>query len=186
MKRIFDVSLSIALISALSFLMLLIAILVKLSSSGPVLYWSSRVGRYGAIFRMPKFRTMLVDTPEVASDLLKNPSDHMTLIGPFLRVTSLDELPQLWSILLGDMSFVGPRPALFNQSELISLREQYGISQLSPGLTGLAQIHGRDQLSISEKVQFDLEYLLKRSFWFDMRIMGLTFLLVLRRSGVAH
>lgn len=165
---------------------LIVAIVVRLTSSGPVLYWSNRVGRFNAIFRMPKFRTMQVGTPAVATHLLSDSGQYLTPIGSFLRKSSLDELPQLWSILIGDMSFVGPRPALFNQDDLIELRTQYGVDQLAPGLTGWAQVNGRDELSIPVKVQFDVEYLQKQSFWFDLKILGLTFLKVVRRAGVSH
>jgi O-antigen biosynthesis protein WbqP len=157
-----------------------------LTSSGPVLYWSHRVGRWNIIFKMPKFRTMRVITPAVATHLLSDPAQYLTPVGSLLRKSSLDELPQLWSILIGDMSFVGPRPALFNQDDLITLRTQYGVNQLVPGLTGWAQVNGRDELSISIKVQYDVEYLHKQSFLFYMKILGLTFLKVVRRSGVSH
>ena len=165
---------------------LVVAILVRLISSGPVLYWSNRVGRGNIIFKMPKFRTMVVGTPAVATHLLANSDQYLTSIGPFLRKSSLDELPQLWSILVGDMSFVGPRPALSNQVDLVTLRTQYGVDKLVPGLTGWAQVNGRDELSIPIKVQFEVEYLQKQSFWFDMKILGLTFLKVVRRAGVSH
>jgi len=165
---------------------LVVAILVRLTSSGPALYWSDRVGRRNIIFKMPKFRTMQVGTPAVATHLLSDSSQYLTPVGSFLRKSSLDELPQLWSILVGDMSFVGPRPALFNQDELIALRTQYGVDKLFPGLTGWAQVNGRDELSIPVKVQYEVEYLQKQSFWFDMKILGLTFLKVVRRAGVSH
>jgi O-antigen biosynthesis protein WbqP len=164
----------------------LIAALVKLTSCGPVLYWSERVGRGNKIFRMPKFRTMRVDTPAVATHLLLDPGNFLTSVGPFLRKSSLDELPQLWSILRGDMSFVGPRPALFNQDDLIALRAQYGVDKVLPGLTGWAQINGRDELPIPEKVKLDVEYMNRQSFFLDMKIIGLTFLKVLRKEGVMH
>lgn len=167
-------------------LIVLIAVLVQLTSSGPVIYWSDRVGRHNKIFRMPKFRSMRVNTPAVATHLLHNPAEWLTPIGPFLRKTSLDELPQLWSILKGDMSFVGPRPALFNQDDLIVLRTDAGVSELLPGLTGWAQINGRDKLSIPEKVKLDIEYLQRRSFAFDLTILWMTFLKVLRRDQVSH
>lgn len=159
---------------------------IRLSSEGPALYWSERLGRHNQIFKMPKFRTMQVGTPVLATHQLKDPEKYLTLIGPFLRKSSLDELPQLWSILIGDMSFVGPRPALFNQEDLIALRTQYGIDQLLPGLTGWAQVNGRDELSILIKVEYEVEYLQKQSFWFDMKILVLTFLKVVRRAGVSH
>lgn len=162
------------------------AIIVKLTSKGPILYWSDRVGKNNMIFKMPKFRTMQVGTPAVATHLLSDSDKYLTLIGSFLRKSSLDELPQLWSILVGDMSFVGPRPALFNQDDLIALRTQYGVDELVPGLTGWAQVNGRDELSIPIKVQYEVEYLNKQSFLFDMKILFFTFLKVVRRTGVAH
>jgi O-antigen biosynthesis protein WbqP len=165
---------------------LFVALAVRLTSKGPVLYWSDRVGRNNVIFRMPKFRSMGVGTPAMATHLLANPQAHLTPVGGFLRRSSLDELPQLWSILRGDMSFVGPRPALFNQDDLIALRTQSGVHELVPGLTGWAQINGRDELPIPEKVKLDAEYLVRCSFWFDIRILWLTFIKVLRREGVAH
>jgi len=163
-----------------------VALLVRLTSPGPVLYWSDRVGRHNRIFKMPKFRSMRVNAPAVATHLLENPDQWLTPIGSFLRKTSLDELPQLWSILKGDMSFVGPRPALFNQDDLIALRTQHGIHELVPGLTGWAQINGRDELPIPQKVQFDVEYLQRRSLAFDLKILWLTALKVLVRDGVSH
>lgn len=186
MKRIFDILFSTFLMVIFFIPMLLVAFLVKLSSDGPVLYWSNRVGRYNQIFRMPKFRTMRLDSPEVASSLLLNPCEYMTPVGLFLRKSSLDELPQLWSILIGHMSFVGPRPALFNQGDLIQLRDSYGISELLPGLTGLAQINGRDELSILDKVSYDAEYLRRKSFVLDITIIWLTILRVINRSGISH
>lgn len=165
---------------------LIIAVAVRLTSKGPALYWSDRVGRNNQIFRMPKFRTMLIDTPAVATHLLSDPASCLTPIGSFLRKTSLDELPQLWSILKGDMSFVGPRPALFNQDDLIALRTERDVHALVPGLTGWAQINGRDELPIPQKVELDREYLERRSFMFDIKIMWLTFLKVVRRDGVSH
>lgn len=186
MKRIFDLFLGIGAATVLTLPILLVAILVRLTSPGPVLYWSDRVGRHNRIFRMPKFRSMRVDTPAVATHLLANPGAYLTPIGSFLRKSSLDELPQLWSILKGDMSFVGPRPALFNQDDLIALRTRYGVHELVPGLTGWAQINGRDELPIPEKVRLDVAYMQSRSFWFDLRILWLTFLKVLRRDDVAH
>lgn len=167
-------------------LIVFVAVLVRLTSPGPALYWSNRVGRHNRIFRMPKFRTMRMDTPAVATHLLENPDQYLTPIGSFLRKTSLDELPQLWSILKGDMSFVGPRPALFNQDDLIALRTEAGVHVLLPGLTGWAQVNGRDELPIPEKVKLDAEYLQKRSFGFDLWILWLTLLKVLRRDGVSH
>jgi len=186
MKRLFDLVLVVFFAIALALPFLLVTILVRLTSSGPVLYWSDRVGRFNVIFQMPKFRTMRVGTPAVATHLLSDSGQYLTPIGSFLRKSSLDELPQLWSILVGDMSFVGPRPALFNQDDLITLRTQYGVDQLLPGLTGWAQVNGRDELSIPDKVQYELEYIQKQSFWFDLKILGLTFLKVVRRAGVSH
>ncbi len=186
MKRLFDFSL--ALFAALLLLLplLVVALMVRLTSVGPILYWSDRVGMRNAIFKMPKFRTMLIDTPAVATHLLSNPHTYLTPIGSFLRKSSLDELPQLWSIIKGDMSFVGPRPALFNQEDLIALRTQHGVDLLLPGLTGWAQINGRDELPIPEKVKLDVEYRQRQSFWFDMKIIVLTFVKVLGRDGIQH
>lgn len=186
MKRAFDLVLSIVLLFLLIILIILVALAVKCTSPGPILYWSDRVGKDNSIFKMPKFRSMRIDTPAVATHLLENPAGYLTSIGSFLRETSLDELPQLWPILLGKMSFVGPRPALFNQYDLIKLRTEKGVHILLPGLTGWAQINGRDELSIPDKVELDFQYLLKRSFWFDMRILFLTVLKVINRDGVAH
>jgi O-antigen biosynthesis protein WbqP len=186
MKRLFDLTLALLLSLLLLAPALLIALLVRLTSAGPALYWSDRVGRDNAIFRMPKFRTMRIDTPAVATHLLGDPKTFLTPIGSFLRKTSLDELPQLWSILKGDMSFVGPRPALFNQHDLIELRTRCGVQCLLPGLTGWAQINGRDELPIPVKVEFDREYLERRSLRFDLRILLLTFIKVVRREGVTH
>jgi O-antigen biosynthesis protein WbqP len=186
LKRLFDLALAIMLSVVLALPILIVAILVRLTSPGPALYWSDRVGRQNRIFRMPKFRSMRTDTPAVATHLLANPAAHLTPIGPFLRKSSLDELPQLWSILVGDMSFVGPRPALFNQDDLIALRTAQGVHELIPGLTGWAQINGRDELPIPEKVMLDAEYLRRRSLWFDIRILCLTAAKVLRRDGVSH
>ena len=163
-----------------------IALFVKLSSVGPVLYWSDRVGRYNRIFKMPKFRTMKTGTPAVATHLLNDPESHLTPIGSFLRKTSLDELPQLWSILVGDMSFVGPRPALFNQNDLIEARTRLGVDALIPGLTGWAQINGRDELPIVEKVSLDSDYMRRRSFVFDIYILWKTAIKVVKRDGVIH
>ncbi len=186
MKRTFDAMLALFLLLLFSLPMLLVAMLVKLTSPGPVLYWSDRVGRGNAIFRMPKFRTMRTDTPAVATHLLNDPGCYLTPIGNFLRKSSLDELPQFISILRGDMSFVGPRPALFNQDDLIALRTGKGVHELTPGLTGWAQINGRDELPIPVKVAYDVHYLEHRSLLFDLRIMLLTFIKVLRREGVRH
>lgn len=186
MKRLTDIFLALLATLLLILPILLVAVLVRLTSPGPVLYWSDRVGRGNRIFRMPKFRSMRVGTPAVATHLLNNPAIHLTPIGSFLRRSSLDELPQLWSILIGDMSFVGPRPALFNQDDLVALRTQAGVHELQPGLTGWAQINGRDELPIPEKVALDVEYLQRQSFWFDLRIIGLTALKVVRSDGVSH
>ncbi len=186
MKRIFDLCLAgfAALFLLLPFLV--IWLMVRLTSTGPALYWSDRVGRNNKIFKMPKFRSMRVDTPAVATHLLGNPEQFLTPIGSFLRKSSLDELPQLWSIINGDMSFVGPRPALFNQDDLIALRTQYGVHHLVPGLTGWAQINGRDELPIPEKVKLDVEYMQQQSFLMDIKIIILTFVKVLRSEGVQH
>lgn len=186
LKRAFDLVLGTVALVILAVPLIIIAIAVKLTSPGPVLYWSNRVGVRNSIFRMPKFRSMRIDAPVVATHLLKNPDQWLTPIGSFLRKTSLDELPQLLSILRGDMSFVGPRPALFNQDDLIALRTQAGVDALVPGLTGWAQINGRDDLPIPVKVEFDAEYLKRRSFWFDMKIIWLTFIKVIREDNVDH
>ncbi|MDD3484481.1 sugar transferase [Azovibrio restrictus] len=186
MKRFVDLLLALGATLVLLLPILLVALAVKLTSSGPVLYWSDRVGRHNRIFRMPKFRSMRTGTPAVATHLLDNPGAYLTPIGSFLRRSSLDELPQLWSILAGDMSFVGPRPALFNQDDLIALRTAQGVHELVPGLTGWAQINGRDELPIPEKVRLDAEYLRRRSLGFDLRILWLTFIKVVRRDGVSH
>lgn len=186
MKRVFDLLLALAAALVLAVPVLLVAVLVRLTSPGPALYWSDRVGRHNKIFKMPKFRSMRVGTPAVATHLLADAQSHLTPIGSFLRKSSLDELPQLWSILVGDMSFVGPRPALFNQHDLIALRTQQGVHALVPGLTGWAQVNGRDELPIPDKVKLDVEYLQRQSLWFDIRILWLTFVKVLRRDGVSH
>ena len=185
-KRFFDLALVLVASPLLVLPMLLIALAVKLTSKGPVLYWSDRVGRSNKIFRMPKIRTMSVQTPEVATHLLSNSGTYLTSIGPFLRKASLDELPQIYSILKGDLSVVGPRPALHNQNDLVALRTECGVHALIPGLTGWAQVNGRDDLPIPVKVQYDNEYLQKRTFLFDLRILCLTFLRVIRRDGVTH
>ena len=166
--------------------LLLLALLVTITSKGPVLYWSDRVGQHNRIFRMPKLRTMKTGTPAVATHLLDNPQAHLTPVGGLLRRTSLDELPQLWSILVGDMSWVGPRPALFNQTDLIEMRTQTGVHQLVPGLTGWAQVNGRDEIALTDKVRLDREYLQRQSFFFDIHILWLTVLKVVRREGVTH
>lgn len=186
MKRAFDFCLALAAAMILLIPIVLVALLVKLTSRGPAIYWSDRVGRHNTLFKMPKFRTMRVDTPAVATHLLSNPGQFLTPVGSFLRKSSLDELPQLWSILAGDMSFVGPRPALFNQDDLISLRTSYGVDKIRPGLTGWAQINGRDELPIPQKVQLDVEYMQRQSFWFDLKIVFLTFWKVFQRDGITH
>lgn len=186
MKRAFDLLLALCAGVVLSMPILLIALCVRLTSPGPVLYWSDRVGRNNKIFQMPKFRSMRVDTPAVATHLLSNPEQYITSIGKFLRKTSLDELPQLYSILKGDMSFVGPRPALFNQDDLIRLRTESGVDKLIPGLTGWAQINGRDDLPIPVKVRLDVEYLHRRTFWFDLVILWKTFIKVVQGDSVSH
>ncbi len=185
-KRFFDLFFGICAAAVLVLPILIVAVLVRLTSKGPALYWSDRVGKGNCIFRMPKFRSMRVGTPAVATHLLNDPTVYLTPIGSFLRKSSLDELPQLWSILRGDMSFVGPRPALFNQDDLIALRTEQGVHDLVPGLTGWAQVNGRDELPIPEKVKLDVEYLQRCTLWFDIRILWLTFVKVLRRDGVSH
>jgi O-antigen biosynthesis protein WbqP len=186
MKRLFDLVLVLVLLSLLVMPMLFVAIAVLLSSRGSVLYWSDRVGTGNVVFKMPKFRSMRLDTPELATHKMTNPSEFLTPIGGFLRRNSLDEIPQLFSIFKGDMSFVGPRPALFNQDDLIALRTEKGVDQLVPGLTGWAQINGRDDLSILEKVELDVVYMGQKSFWFDLKILWMTFLKVVSRVGVRH
>ncbi len=186
MKRICDLVLVLICVSILIIPILITTLLVWLTSSGPALYWSDRVGRDNQIFKMPKFRSMKVDTPVVATHLLTDPKSVLTPIGDFLRKSSLDELPQLWSILKGDMSFVGPRPALFNQDDLITLRTEKRVHILMPGLTGWAQINGRDELPINEKVNLDVEYLHNHSFMFDLKILWATVMKVLQRDGVSH
>jgi len=185
-KRAFDLGLALVLAVVLTVPMCVIAMLVRLTSPGPALYWSDRVGRSNLTFRMPKFRSMRIDTPAVATHLLQNSDHWLTPIGSFLRKSSLDELPQLWSILKGDMSFVGPRPALFNQDDLITLRTEKGVHELVPGLTGWAQVNGRDELPIPQKVALDAEYLQRQSLWFDLKILWMTALKVLARDGVSH
>lgn len=186
MKRTFDLILALLATPFLLLPFLIVAIMVRMTSEGPILYWSDRVGQRNRIFRMPKFRSMLVDTPAVATHLLNNPHHHLTSIGSFLRKSSLDELPQLWSILKGDMSFVGPRPALFNQEDLIMLRKSLGVDILRPGLTGWAQVNGRDELDIPQKVQLDYEYLQRQSLVFDFKILVLTFYKVLSKDGITY
>ena len=186
MKRTFDLALGGLAGLILLPPVLVVAALVRLTSTGPILYLSDRVGRNNAIFKMPKFRSMRVGTPAVATHLLTDPNAYLTPIGSFLRKSSLDELPQLWSIIRGDMSFVGPRPALFNQHDLIEMRTRSGVHALLPGLTGWAQVNGRDEIPISDKLKLDLEYFERQSFWLDLRIIALTFQKVLRRDGIAH
>ncbi|MBT4731985.1 sugar transferase [Candidatus Woesearchaeota archaeon] len=186
MKRIFDIVLSIILLIVLILPMLLIALLIRFTSDGQALYWSDRVGKNSVVFKMPKFRSMQTNTPVVATHLMKQPDEFLSPVGGFLRRSSLDELPQLFSILKGDMSFVGPRPALFNQDDLIALRIEKGVDQLMPGITGWAQVNGRDELSIADKVNFDVEYLINQSFLFDLRILWMTFVKVIKRVGVKH
>jgi len=186
MKRYFDFLLAVSAALILAVPIFLIAVLVRMTSPGPVLYWSDRVGRHNKLFRMPKFRSMHVGTAAVATHLLPDPKAHLTPIGSILRKSSLDELPQLWSILIGDMSFVGPRPALFNQQDLIELRATQGVHVLLPGLTGWAQVNGRDELPIAQKVAMDAEYLLRHNFWFDIQILWLTLLKVVKHEGVSH
>ena len=186
MKRLFD------LLAAMQTLIVflvpagLVALVVLLTSKGPIIYLSDRVGRYNKIFKMPKFRTMRIDTPAVATHLMVNTEQFLTPVGSFLRKFSLDELPQLWSIIIGDMSFVGPRPALFNQDNLISLRTEKGVENLLPGITGWAQVNGRDYLSIPEKVAFDEAYMKRQSFWFDMKIILITLSKMIEKIGVSH
>ncbi|MBN8461910.1 MAG: sugar transferase [Dechloromonas sp.] len=186
MKRLFDLFLVLTAGVVLILPIMIVAAAVRLTSPGPALYWSDRVGRHNRIFRMPKFRSMRIGTPAVATHLLQDPDAWLTPIGAFLRKTSLDELPQLWSILAGDMSFVGPRPALFNQDDLVALRTERGVHELVPGLTGWAQVNGRDELPIPDKVALDVEYLRRHSFLFDLRILWLTVVKVIRRDGVSH
>ncbi len=185
-KRIFDITLGIVLVGFFVLPMLCIAVLILLTSPGPVLYWSDRIGIQNKIFKMPKFRTMRIDTPALATHLLQNPKQYVTPIGSFLRRSSLDELPQLFTVLRGDMSFVGPRPALYNQDDLITLRTAKGIHLLIPGLTGWAQINGRDDLPIPVKVDYDLYYMHHQSFWFDLLILGRTFWKAINGEGVRH
>lgn len=185
-KRVFDILLSLLFLLLFSPALAILALLIKATSKGPAVYWSDRVGKCNQIFRMPKFRSMQIDTPQLPTHLLSDPAIYLTPVGKFLRRTSLDELPQLFSILAGDLSFVGPRPALFNQDDLISLRTERGIHVLVPGLTGWAQVNGRDELPIPVKVQFDYEYLQRRSFMFDLQIIGMTVIKVVRGEGIQH
>lgn len=186
LKRLFDIVFSVGLLLLFALPIILITAAVRLTSVGPAIYWSDRVGKDNRQFRMPKFRTMRIDTPAVATHLLLNPGSYVTPLGNLLRRTSLDELPQIWSILVGDMSVVGPRPALFNQYDLIALRTEAGLDKLRPGLTGWAQINGRDELPIAVKVKLDTEYIKRQTFLFDLKIILLTVSRVLRRQGVAH
>ena len=185
-KQLFDLAMALVAGVFLALPILLVALAVRYSSPGPALYWSDRVGRNNQIFKMPKFRSMRIDTPAVATHLLDNPSQWLSPIGSFLRKSSLDELPQLWSILKGDMSFVGPRPALFNQHDLIALRTEKGIHELVPGLTGWAQVNGRDEIPIPQKVELDAQYLKRKSFLFDLKILWMTVLKVTAGKGVSH
>ncbi len=185
-KRFFDIILSATLLVVFTLPIVLIVVAIRLTSAGSVIYYSDRVGRNNQIFHMPKFRTMRVETPAIATHLMENPEVYLTPIGAFLRKSSLDELPQLWSILIGDMSVVGPRPALFNQDDLIALRSAAGVQKITPGLTGWAQINGRDELPILEKVKLDVEYMQQQSFYFDLKIIFLTFARVIYRQGVSH
>ena len=186
MKRVFDLLAAFSALLLLGVPIVFLALLVAFTSKGPVLYWSDRVGQHNRIFRMPKLRTMKTGTPAVATHLLDNPQAHLTPVGGLLRRTSLDELPQLWSILMGDMSWVGPRPALFNQTDLIDMRTQAVVHRLVPGLTGWAQVNGRDEIALTDKVRLDREYLQRQSFFFDIHILWLTVLKVVRREGVTH
>ena len=186
MKRTFDLFFGVILLLLLVIIMLFIAIAIRLTSKGPSLFWSDRIGKNNRIFKMPKFRSMLTGTPAVATHLLDSPDSYLSPIGSFLRLSSLDELPQLFSVIKGDMSFVGPRPSLFNQDNLIVLRTEKGVDNLLPGITGWAQVNGRDELSIPDKVLLDVEYLNRQSFWFDMKILWMTFLKVIKRGGVSH
>ena len=186
MKRIFDLSLSSIILIIMLFPMIVITIFIRLSSLGPALYWSNRVGKHNKIIKMPKFRSMFVDTPPIASHLLENSDDYLTVVGRFLRRYSLDELPQLISVIKGDMSLVGPRPALFNQDDLIALRVKKGVDSLLPGITGWAQVNGRDELSIYDKVELDEKYLYCQSFWFDIKILWMPLLKVIKRENILH
>ncbi len=185
-KRVFDLMICLFALIILAPILLLTFLCVKLTSQGPALYWSERVGAEARLFKMPKFRSMRVGTPALATHLLENPSQYLTPIGAFLRKSSLDELPQLWSIMQGQMSFVGPRPALFNQADLIALRKQHGVDKLLPGLTGWAQINGRDELPIPQKVEYEVYYLQHQSLWLDLQIIARTFVKVVRRDGIQH
>jgi O-antigen biosynthesis protein WbqP len=185
-KRVFDLAVGLVVLLFSLLPLLVVAVLIRVTSKGTLLYWSDRVGRENIIFKMPKFRSMRVNTPQIATHLMIDPDEYLSPIGGFLRRTSLDEMPQLWSILKGDMSFVGPRPALFNQDDLVALRTEKGVNKLMPGLTGWAQVNGRDELPIPEKVALDEEYMQRQSFLFDMKILWLTVLKVVKRDGVSH
>lgn len=186
MKRLFDLVMSIVITALFALPIMIVALAVRLTSPGPALYWSDRVGCHNRIFKMPKFRSMRIDTPAVATHLLRNPEQWLTPIGSFLRKSSLDELPQLWSIFKGDMSFVGPRPALYNQEDLIALRTEGGVHVLVPGLTGWAQVNGRDELALEKKVALDVDYLQQRTFLLDLKILWMTVLKVIVKDGVSH
>lgn len=186
MRRIFDITILLLFSPIIIFIIIIIAILIKITSKGSVLYFSDRVGRYNKIFSMPKFRSMKINTPQVATHLLVNSDSFLTPIGGFLRKYSLDELPQLWCIFTGNMTIIGPRPALFNQDDLITLRDEYNISKMTPGLTGWAQINGRDELSIKEKVDFEIYYLQHKSIWLDIKIMWLTIVKVISSKNITH
>nr|WP_315475775.1 sugar transferase [uncultured Undibacterium sp.] len=186
MKRLADLVLAFIAAIILLFPFVIVSLMVRLTSKGPIIYWSDRVGRYNQIFKMPKFRSMLIDTPAVATHLLTNPDQYLTPVGSFLRKSSLDELPQLWSIIKGDMSFVGPRPALYNQADLIALRTEKQVHTIVPGLTGWAQINGRDELPIPQKVELDAYYLQHQSLALDIKILFRTFFKVIKRDGVTH
>ena len=186
MKRFFDIFLAVILIFFFIWLIIIIAISVRSTSKGPIIYWSSRVGQNNRIFKMPKYRTMRIDTPDIATHLMSNPKFYLSPLGGILRSYSLDELPQLFSVLKGDMSFVGPRPALHNQDDLIALRSKKGINKLVPGITGWAQVNGRDDLSVPDKVSLDLEYLNYQSFWFDLKILWMTLLKVIGQNNISH
>jgi len=186
MKRLFDLVLCVLVLLFVAVPMLCVGVLVRLTSRGPALYWSNRVGQNNKIFRMPKFRSMRVDTPAVATHLLQDKKSVLTPVGGFLRQSSLDELPQLWSVLKGDMSFVGPRPALYNQDDLIALRTEKGVHVLPVGVTGWAQVNGRDKLSMSDKVDLDVMYLRRQSFFFDLYVLWMTLIKVIKRDGISH
>ena len=185
MNRLTSLLLAVFSLFLLLLPIIIISIMVYFSSKGPILYWSKRIGKNNLVFNMPKFRTMHINTPEVATHLLQNPDEFLTPFGAFLRKTSLDELPQIWSVLIGDMNFVGPRPALYNQEDLIALRKENKVDFLTPGITGWAQVNGRDELSIPDKVDLDIEYLRRRSFFFDIKILWMTFYKIMERNGVS-